>query len=470
MRAARASPAHRRISGTTLLLALSAVLALSSVAVAGTTGGGLYHVLRHEETHRALRQKGVAAAAVRASNDDDAASLPPASPPASTTPSPPASTTQCIPDGKPNPISHLWPSDVSGNLNGTTLIVPIPLAQARQAIPSEYGLLEHQWREWLPGFPMGMYPMMAVAVYDHDLRFPAYSMSPPSFSRAALEFPFVDALNDGHSAFRWAANMLLTAGSPAVEGTEAFGVNVYPAAFDPPCHAYRAGRSGSDGDRHEPGLATFRAWSNAESGSPGNNNNTSSTTALPSSAAATTLAKAGRKSCGGSGPGHGETPGDSHDEPWKSASRSLYFETRPALLAEEAGAFPYPFQFLVNITNQPVFAEPSICDNYKRLFNTTLTTDPANAPVQVVGSVRGNLEPFGPWGIGAAAAYPSPPSSAGTGNSGNNIAGGEVVIPHVWSGVYGWRLATAFLEPPVPDTCAQLKGYMGTGPGDSAMP
>ncbi|KAJ1329760.1 hypothetical protein MN608_06496 [Microdochium nivale] len=390
------SPRTRRIGGG-LLLALSAALALTSAAVAGKTGGGAglqQHAARHETLHHTPRHK------LPIRQEAGEASSSPAT---------------CVTDSSKNPISQLWPNDISGNLNGTTMIVPIPLAEARRAIPQEYGILENAWREWLPDFPAGMYPMMAVAVHDHDLRFPAFNVTTPDFSRSALEFPFVDVLNDGYSSFRWAANMLITAGSPAVAGSEAFGITVYPAAFDPPCNAYR-------GSEREPGLATFRAWS-------------ASTVEAPS-----TSSKAG-KCTGGAG--------DDHSQPWKNAERSLYFETRPTL---EADDMPYPLRFLVNITNQPVFASPSICDNYKRLFNTTLTTDLANAPIAVKGDVMGNFEPF----------FSQP------------TAGEEAQSPLLhhqrWPGVYGWRLSTAFLEPPVPTTCDKLKEYAGTGPGDSAQP
>lgn len=254
--------------------------------------------------------------------------------------------------------------------------------------------------------------------------------------RAGLEFPFVDVLNDGHSAFRWAANMLITAGSPAVGGSEAFGVKVHPAAFDPVCNAYRRPASSSGS---APGVSTFRAWEVAQS-----NTNSSSSSASSSPSAAAAPATGAARRCGAG----------QDTEPWKKAARSLYFETRPStpstLLSDIAvvgHVFPYPLNFLVNITNQPVFATPSICDNYKRLFNTTLTTDPANAPVEVVGTVAGTLEPFGPA------------SDAANGEEG-----------HVWPGVYGWRIANAFVEPPVPGTCAALKGYAGTGSGDSAVP
>jgi len=433
---ANSPPVRRRIGASrTALLACSALLALSSFAIAGLTGSGagagLHHARRHDETHRALRQGVVDAAGVlrRATedNDDDYDGTDAGASSSS------AASAACTVEGSPNPISSSYPNDVSGNLNGTAMIVPIPLAQARAAVPAEYGLLESQWRRWLPEFPEGMYPMLAVGVYDHDLRFPAYNLSTPDFMRAGLEFPFVDVLNDGHSAFRWAANMLLTAGSPAVAGSEAFGLKVYPAAFDPVCNAYRRSPSG------EPGVSTFRAWEVAQS------NSSSSISSSPSAAFPTGAVR--------------PCSAGQDTEPWKNAARSLYFETRPSTTTTTSSSsssssseiaagqeFPYPLNFLVNITNQPVFATPSICDNYKRLFNTTLTTDPANAPVEVVGTVAGAIEPFGP-------------GSGATPESGN-----------VWPSVYGWRIATAFLEPPVPVTCEALKGYMGTGSGDSALP
>lgn len=81
---------------------------------------------------------------------------------------------------------------------------------------------------------------------------------------------------------------------------------------------------------------------------------------------------------------------------------------------------PYPLDFIKNITNQPVFSNTESCDYYERLFNTTLTTG-ATAPVPVVGKVSTNLEPF--------------------------------TQSQSWGGVFGWRLATPFLEPPLPSEC-----------------
>lgn len=155
--------------------------------------------------------------------------------------------------------------------------------------------------------------------------------------------------------------MMITAGSPAIIGSEGYGIEVFPAAFDPPCDAYAPegtfAAATSDGSRH------------------------------------ITIAS-----------------------------------------EETTETFPYTIDFLRNITNQVVFAETSTCDNYKRLFNTTLTTG-ENEPVQVKADVGVNVEPL--------------------------LGKGDIL------GVFGWRISTAFLEPPFPSDCESLKGYAGTGPGDS---
>lgn len=89
----------------------------------------------------------------------------------------------CVTQDSANPHAEEYPDFVSGNLNGTTLIVPIPLSIARQVIPSQYGILEDAYRSLLPSsFPQDAYPMMAVGVHDHDIQFPAYGAHPSDFS------------------------------------------------------------------------------------------------------------------------------------------------------------------------------------------------------------------------------------------------------------------------------------------------
>ena len=82
----------------------------------------------------------------------------------------------------PNPIAQSYPADVTGVLNGTTLIVPISLELARQVIPFEYGILERAYRSLLPAIPPGMYPMMASIYHDHDIQVAEYNATLPDFS------------------------------------------------------------------------------------------------------------------------------------------------------------------------------------------------------------------------------------------------------------------------------------------------
>ncbi|KAI0024561.1 hypothetical protein F4780DRAFT_775938 [Xylariomycetidae sp. FL0641] len=269
----------------------------------------------------------------------------------------------CVSHNSPNPDAQQYPDFVSGNLNGTLLIVPIPLEKAREIIPDEYGIAEAAYRALLPAFPAGMYPMMAQIVEDHDIQFPAYNVSMPDFTRAAFEFPFVDLFHDGQS-FRWAKTSLLTASNTAaLEGTRGYGIDVYGAAFAPVCNAYAAVPGA-------PATAAVRAHS---------------------------------------------VDGNTTTERFMDLESTRMSGEPP----------PYPWSFVRNITNQVTFADPAVgCDPYRRLFNTSLTTGADHAPVPVVGSVRAALEPF---------------------------AEGRA-----WEDVYGWRFASMFLEPPVPQSCSSF--------------
>lgn len=97
----------------------------------------------------------------------------------------------------------------------------------------------------------------------------------------------------------------------------------------------------------------------------------------------------------------------------------------------------YDLGFLKNITNQPVFAnDTTICDNYQRLYNTSLT-QPPHEPTPVRGRVEARIEPF----------HNDDDDSEGT---------------QIWEdGIFGWRISTGFLEPPVAANCESLKGFTG---------
>lgn len=62
-------------------------------------------------------------------------------------------------DSAPNPIGTLYPTSVTGTINGTIAVVPIPYSLARAIIPSQYGILKKAYKSALPGFPPNMYPV-----------------------------------------------------------------------------------------------------------------------------------------------------------------------------------------------------------------------------------------------------------------------------------------------------------------------
>lgn len=82
---------------------------------------------------------------------------------------------------QPNPIAQQYPDVPTGTFNTTLAIVPIPLATARELIPSQYAILEGAYRALLPSFPADMYPVVMQAGLDHDIQIPAYSMTAPDF-------------------------------------------------------------------------------------------------------------------------------------------------------------------------------------------------------------------------------------------------------------------------------------------------
>jgi len=62
-------------------------------------------------------------------------------------------------ESAPNPIASLYPNSVTGTINGTFAVVPIPFEMARNIIPSQYGILEAAYKSLLPGLPEGKYPV-----------------------------------------------------------------------------------------------------------------------------------------------------------------------------------------------------------------------------------------------------------------------------------------------------------------------
>lgn len=239
-----------------------------------------------------------------------------------------ANSEECISHSLPNPIFQKFPGNVTGTVNATIAILPIPLSLARSIIPSKYAILTHQYKAFLPEFPEDKYPAILQTVRDHDIKFGDYGI--PDFSRASIDFPFVDLLGDGQTSFRWSPTMFISANAPmAIAGAGEYGTTVYPSTFDPECNAYESTESG-----------------------------------------ATYLKIAG---------------GDSNDV----FIDTLFEANEPFKL--NPGTFP--MQFFVNATNQPSFGDGTICDEYVRFFDTEISQG-EHAAVPVTGTVRAKLNVF----------------------------------------------------------------------------
>jgi hypothetical protein len=63
-------------------------------------------------------------------------------------------------DSSSNPIATQYPNNVTGTINGTIAVVPIPYKLARSIIPPQYSILREAYECQLPGFPRGSYPVI----------------------------------------------------------------------------------------------------------------------------------------------------------------------------------------------------------------------------------------------------------------------------------------------------------------------
>jgi hypothetical protein len=97
----------------------------------------------------------------------------------------------CTSQSQPNPLASKYPTDVTGTLNGTISILPLPMALARSIIPSKYTILTEGYRSLLPEFPKDMYPAILQVVHDHDVRFGDYRLDDFSVSAFKLKRHFM---------------------------------------------------------------------------------------------------------------------------------------------------------------------------------------------------------------------------------------------------------------------------------------
>jgi hypothetical protein len=97
----------------------------------------------------------------------------------------------CRTSSLPNPIASQYYANITGTINGTLAVLPIPYAMARRIIPAQYEILTHQYRNMMPDLPRDMYPALLQAVYDHDIRYMDYKMPDFSVSSQFQEAPIV---------------------------------------------------------------------------------------------------------------------------------------------------------------------------------------------------------------------------------------------------------------------------------------
>jgi hypothetical protein len=88
----------------------------------------------------------------------------------------------CSSHSLPNPIASQYPQSITGTLNGTVAILPIPMALARSMIPAQYNILTSAYRTLLPHLPNDMYPAILQAVFDHDVGLGDYKIADFSVS------------------------------------------------------------------------------------------------------------------------------------------------------------------------------------------------------------------------------------------------------------------------------------------------
>ncbi|KAB8346057.1 hypothetical protein FH972_023109 [Carpinus fangiana] len=232
----------------------------------------------------------------------------------------------CQSQSQPNPIAKDYPDQATGTVNGTLAILPIPYSLARSIIPSKYGILRAQYEAVLPNLPKDTYPALLQTIHDHDVQ--SFSIVHiPDFSRAGVYFPFVDRLSDGYSGFTYSNQILLSNNLVALAGAAAYGNIVTPTEFDPPCDAYRRVEG-------SPKSNTFAAYPIV------------------------------------------------NGIQQKTAGISQVFA--PLCKSEKS---PYPLSVFKNITGQPTFGNNDFCDNFVRVYNTSITKAPYE-PVNVKGTVN----------------------------------------------------------------------------------
>ncbi|CAK7209528.1 hypothetical protein SBRCBS47491_000474 [Sporothrix bragantina] len=277
---------------------------------------------------------------------------------------------QCTPHDQPNPIAQVYPMNATGLLNATLAVIPIPLATARTIVPAKWPILVHVYE--------ALFASLGVP-------FPADHY--PLFVQAGLDHDIqLAAYNMSIPDFQRAGYEF-----PFVD---LLGDN-YTSFRWAPHQIITASNSGA--------VVGSRAYGTD-----------------------VTPVDAFEPACDAYQKNGDETvfKGTASES---QVSMALAFKALPS--TPSSG---FPLDLFRNMTNQPSFANGSVCDNQIRLFDSAYfwgTKDAALLPRPVMGSVQST--DFAPL----------------TGKQN-------------FQGVYGWQISTPFTENNYLN-CGSFQGYDG---------
>ena len=138
---------------------------------------------------------------------------------------------------QPNPIAGRK-NFITGTINETVIVLPIPMTTARSLIPSQYKILTKQISAWAPGLA-GQFPMILELGLFHDIYNKGVSAGTGGdFLRGNLKFPFVDRLGDGYSAFSYVGDAIISTSNTGAQTSYGLnGITIDPGFFAA-CNGY----------------------------------------------------------------------------------------------------------------------------------------------------------------------------------------------------------------------------------------
>ncbi|KAK4451056.1 hypothetical protein QBC34DRAFT_348688 [Podospora aff. communis PSN243] len=155
-------------------------------------------------------------------------------------PQPAAAQPGCQTQTVHNPIGADYPMNITGVANGTLFLIPLHRDTASSLLPQGFTFVDDAYVRRNGWRVAGAIPLLGRAVYVNDIRSPDDMWRRP-YTLISFELPFVDALHDGKTPFRYVHTQLIQTGNPnyAIDVAAQYGVpQIIPSVFDPECDAY----------------------------------------------------------------------------------------------------------------------------------------------------------------------------------------------------------------------------------------